>query len=368
MNVDNEKVLCEIIHEVFGDDQKEYADYVAKEYKHFSRKDFILFIAQSPNSLEKKYEWFKRLADAYPIPGDDRLDHPGKISEEYSFQRYRELVKKAIDELSLKENEYFVFETWCFENNEPRMYGYKIASDFNDVNMFIFDEYDDGEMTELDPSHILDQQKKYCCWTRIQKYTKGSDGKFKATYYYYLLGTEICWFMNREGFAFLRNDDYIFYKKLTDRFDRFAFCLQLVPCFAIPSPYKPGDIVEVDSRPFAPVRHVVILNNREDDSCDCCVPWALFVDYNGSLETGAFNHNYMIRDFVDEAIPAVFNSRLITDKSELKNDEEFLWSIGNYINGSEKKGRIVGDYFNNKDFVSAESLMKDLRIMPFVSD
>jgi len=73
----------------------------------------------------------------------------------------------------------------------------------------------------------------------------------------------------------------------------------------LPTPFKPGDILHVDCRPFAPKTSVVVIDNRVE--FDCCYPQCEYVDKNGDKKHGALKHSHIYKEDVVESISPLFN-------------------------------------------------------------
>ena len=87
-----------------------------------------------------------------------------------------------------------------------------------------------------------------CCWNVLEKWKPGMDGIMDKVYTYYLIGEDVV-YIDTEKF---RNGR--FERGLSGDFNgiyNVAYVMQV--------PFEVGDIVLIDQRPFAPVRHGLIL-------------------------------------------------------------------------------------------------------------
>ena len=57
----------------------------------------------------------------------------------------------------------------------------------------------------------------------------------------------------------------------------------------LPIPFEVGDIVVLNSLPFAPVKAVLL---TEVENIDCCGVWMLYRDTDGKWKTGALKHGH----------------------------------------------------------------------------
>lgn len=203
------------------------------------------------------------------------LSRKVELMEDVDERSYQEM-KAALDALNLKDDQFMYFT----------MHGY---------------EYIDGQLESdewcVGPCKSMEQVRKYLArdwyalpededlwehrleglgWSELDLYeSDGKDG-FLNPYKYFLIADQVCYFekyadMDEVG---LRGDGYDF----TYSWD----CINL----NIDIPFEPGDIVTVDSTPFAKPQNIVLL----EVGSDCCGVWALYRNEKGEWATGAVKH------------------------------------------------------------------------------
>ena len=175
--------------------------------------------------------WISNIILGAPVPLTTKLKYAA--GEDYDE------IKQAIDELNLKSNElFYLIDNWYDDD--------------------IYDENGCGNA----PFSNFEKVVEHIC-----------------TYRYILIEDEVCFFEREE---FLKNGltrvhDYRFFNS-TD--------------LNLPVPFKVGDVVTIDCRPFAPVRQVKITGIG--DNHDCCSLQAEFYDNKEKeYKTGAVKHCFI---------------------------------------------------------------------------
>ena len=73
----------------------------------------------------------------------------------------------------------------------------------------------------------------------------------------------------------------------------------------LPTPFRAGDILHVDCRPFAPKTIVTVTDNRSE--FDCCNPQCEYTGENGEKEQGALKHSHIYKEDVIESVSPLYN-------------------------------------------------------------
>lgn len=126
------------------------------------------------------------------------------------------------------------------------------------------------------------------CWTVIEKWAPAENGQVEKTYEYTLIKDTIV------DFACYNTDTNI---KVGGRTFRKAYRNPLDADLNLPIPFKPGDIIALDCRPFAPVKPALLL----EVSDDCCGVQMIF-EHDGQINnpvygTAALKHGHGFTDF-----------------------------------------------------------------------
>ena len=180
-----------------------------------------------------------------------------------------EEIKQALDALKLNDDEHFyLFDCWYDEEYFAyEEYPNRPFYDFKDVLEHIKDEIAEcGE--DYDETG----------WYTLRKMVRDPNNtKYKTNicaYEYTLIKDEVCYF----------------YKPNADEFADYRFSESTD--LNLPVPFKVGDVVHIDCRPFAPVRQVKI--TETGDNHDCCSLQAEFYDNKEKkYKTGAVKHCFI---------------------------------------------------------------------------
>lgn len=124
----------------------------------------------------------------------------------------------------------------------------------------------------------------------------------------------------------------------------------------IPMPFKVGDILTIDCRPFAALRKVLVI--EIGDNRDCCSLQGLYIDNQGEIHIGAIKHNSVFRDY--ECIPKISSLyKAGISKDELLERDKPLQIISEYLNGDEEKGKYLWEYVcKNDKFLNHKTTLK----------
>lgn len=251
--------------------------------------------------------------------------------------------KAAIDNLACAPGELFtVDDLWYDEDIKDVKYsgfGNQPCADFNKVHEYIDWEY---KYEEWDSDS--------CTWFVIKKWAPDEESRFINTYiYYYLYGIGICWFAACREYR-----DEGPYSRLPEH-QYSSDCIDL----NITTPFRAGDIVRVDCRPFAPPVNALILYAGLD--WDCCSLLALYKDDKGRYRTGAVKHTDMwLHLRGDNMISALY--RIETYDGELNEYDRIYEEISPLIYGDNEKGDKVWNYLSeNRDFTSPGYLLERVK-------
>ena len=159
-----------------------------------------------------------------------------------------------------------------------------------------------------------------CCWNVLEKWKPGTDGVMDKVYTYYLIGDDVI-YIDTEKIRmkyFLRGLSGGF-KGICDV--AYSMCV----------PFEVGDMVLIDQRPFAPVRHGLILwkGGFKDDN------YVLYKNIKGFWELRNLS-SLMVADGVMYSC----YYRMERFEGELPEEERLLLKAQDYILADEKgKGK-----------------------------
>jgi hypothetical protein len=113
--------------------------------------------------------------------------------------------------------------------------------------------------------------------------------------------------------------------------------------FNIKTPYKPGDVVCIDCRPFGPVFQAMILEARHQ--YDCCFPTILFKVYGTDYwRITSLKHRRFFKDIsmgsYEPMLSPLYKIRKV--REDEKNDYiSMLFTLSNYIGKNEENAARV---------------------------
>lgn len=229
-------------------------------------------------------------------------------------------------ELSLKISRFYLFYEWYdtdvfMEKSEPEgMFG-----SFARVNEHIrkktehYKEDEDGE------------------WYRLEAWEEEPgiwDAQPVHTYDYYIYRGEICWF---EKFRAEKQEDGIMHY----RCERSSFLLGGRRDLSLETPFKAGDIVFVDCRPFGPPFRAVV--TEAHDQFDCCMPQIFYcVPGTDKWTVDALKHKMFYKaaemGLYLQPLSPLYRLRIVK-ADELSEEDGLLLKVSAYLEGSEEKAR-----------------------------
>ena len=277
---------------------EEMRNYLKKqELSVFTLTDII---AGSPLYLRKKLE-------LYDLIGDNGYTNS-----------FRQETEKALAELTLDEGDVLCLEEWWYDND---ILGEKASftGPFTTLHAalgyikesFTDEEWDDGE----------------ACWSILEKWVPGNEhGKMDNTYTYYLIKDEVVYFTSDDDI----NNSFSGFHGYVDSMN-----------LSLPIPFKPGDIVILDSLPFVPIRLAILL---EVNNSDCCGVQILYRHGDGLWRTGALKHGAGWKD-TWPMLSSLY--RLSLYQNELNETDKVLLDIQDYILKKEHNGALLWERINN---------------------
>lgn len=277
---------------------EEMRNYLNKqELSVFTLTDII---AGSPLNLRKKLE-------LYDLIGDNGYTNS-----------FRQETEKALAELTLDEGDVLCLEEWWYDND---ILGEKASftGPFTTLHAalgyikesFTDEEWDDDE----------------ACWSILEKWVPGNEhGKMDNTYTYYLIKDEVVYFTSDDNI----NNSFSGFHGYVDSMN-----------LSLPIPFKPGDIVILDSLPFVPIRLAILL---EVNNSDCCGVQILYRHGDGLWRTGALKHGAGWKD-TWPMLSSLY--RLSLCQAELNEKDKILLDIQNYILKKEHNGALLWERINN---------------------
>ena len=261
-------------------------------------------------------DWFKQM---YGDSWED-LEPVLKSDIEWSFAAHDQAIQEALNALDLKPGEILCLEE--VEFNERRMKEEVAGGSMPFLSL-------DAALRYL--RHEIDYEgweEDAPFWTLLQKWVPGENGEMSHLYTYCLIRDEVVYFEK------LHRDESEYWEWSAD--DGYHTG-EGDGALALPIPYHAGDIVEVDCLPFAPVRHVLILEEGNGSNTLCLYPTT-----EGKWTTGFFERG-QIMDCYTPALSPLYRISLYS--GYLPRNEQLLKSVQTYIGGSAENGKRLMDAF-----------------------
>ena len=251
-------------------------------------------------------------------------------------------------EYSLKNCRYFLFEEWYdtdvfVEKSEP-------------VGMFDTVE----QALEYVKREDALETEEGCvgeAWYRLESWSSELDGTWETSRYdFYIYKGEICWFVELRPVKLkYGNTHYV----TSDR-EFFNGSLDL----SVSTPFKVGDIVNIDCRPFGPPFHAVVIEAR--DQFDCCMPQVLFkMPFTNEYRISALKHKHFYKDTETRTycppLSPLYRLRSVKPEEETR-DDDLLVKVCEALNGDEEQGRLLWNAWHESgcEGMTAEELMEKL--------
>ena len=190
-------------------------------------------------------------------------------------------------------------------------------------------------------------------WYRLEAWPSELDGTWETPRYdFYIYKGEICWFVE------LRPDrqahDNVYFMSVDREFFNGPLDLSLS------TPFKVGDIVNIDCRPFGIPFHAVVIEAR--DQFDCCMPQVLFrVPFTDKWIITALKHKHFYKFGYCPPLSPLYRLRSVKPEEETA-DDELLAKVREALNWDEEQGRLLWNAWHESGSgeMTAEELMEIL--------
>ena len=361
----NEHDMEDVLRACGFEDQM--VSFMLENYK-FHETFITEIVNRAPVPLKKKLEIYENLIKK------NNLNHEAfmKVSDLIGKGADLELVKQAVEDAFGGSGNYL---SQCISKinsaQDALKYGkYYLFAEWYDTDVFIeklypvglFDSFKKAmeyirRKEEFENEEWPDDEPLYEEWYRLEAWSDdvgnwGSDPVH--TYDFYIFKGEICWFeklreeKEKHGFSYYMPVDKEF----------FAGSLDL----SFATPFKPGDIVNIDCRPFGPPFNALVIEGRHQ--YDCCFPQVLFKNpYTDYWQLTSLKHKRFYKDAeltnYEPPLSPLYRLRSVRE-DELTEDDEILVKISKELNGDEEKGSKFWNVFHHgaSEGVSAEEVLK----------
>jgi hypothetical protein len=289
-------------------ESEEMREHLRAWPKPLDRNDCAEIVSRAPTSIEKKIPVLDLIAEQ-TVYDPDRVYYDPVILAKHA--------RIALDELyNMSPGSVLLIEGYCHEREASAR---ELFTSFEAVQRYISEHI----AIWKDPNH------EDFLWFYLEKWIPQKDGKMEST---------MSWFLNSLGEVW-----YFEYEDEPEEFfDALGFFDRLGDLdYSIP--FKSGDIIIADCRPFAEERKVLILVNREAvGSVDCCAVRCLFITPNGKVDECALKHNSFLR-YPEHTYFSVLYRASVYD-GEITDTEIPLSVISKAIKENPQLGYDIHDY------------------------
>ncbi len=284
-------------------------EYLKSIVDELSKWQIIDLICGARADLRDKYESLLQISE---LETDEEKKEHGS-----AFNRAK-AAEELLEELELKKGEIFLNIEYCYdyERDDEEMIGAAPYTSLKSVMKYVEDEYAELNKKEREDATY---------WYRLEKYAQKSDKMQLKTIYNIAPNGEI-W------------SAYFDYE-YKDEERHFVHGGDL----NLPVPFEIGDIITIDCRPFAPVKHGIIIEKGDNRDC-CCVQVVHVVDDfvtgEAIVHASALKHASSLIGYrhYNEISPLC---RAEVFKGRLNKEEKMLREISKFLRGDEKIGRAL---------------------------
>ena len=340
----------------------------------YSENEIAEIICKAPLSLKAKCDMMQNF-HINGINYDTYIKTKELLERGASFELIKQTICDAISDIGLRFDDccaairsaeydleypgfqdearaYCLFDEWY----DPDMFIVKSAhvgvfDSLKNVMKYIklkeqIENESDGEESEEDYS--------YATWYRLEVWDIYDKEMQKPRYDYYIYNREVCWF--EKLCPVKEKNGYKYYSSINSHQEFLGGLRDL----NMPTPYKPGDIVNIDCRPFGPPFHAMI--TEAHNQYDCCMPQILFkMPYTDKWRLEALKHKRFYKDAeltsYEPALSPLYRIRMVKE-DELKKDDELLIKISKELDGDEGKARAFWKAFNHNDGMDSEDVLE----------
>ena len=258
-----------------------FAEYLIKS--NLSDYDMAKLICHAPISLFEKQTLYKKLLE-------EKNGGSGNVGDKFSYENYLRIATKAIDDLNLPKDGTFLLVGHSFDNGYDEQFECAPFRSYRAVQKYLNETFDEGGEKNI--------------WYTLEKWLPESEETLGLT--------EVCEFafIGKEP-CFYKNLRYFYDKKFRERNRRQLLTENDFTLFSsgdglnLPTPFRTGDILYIDCRPFAPETKVTVTDNRSE--FDCCNPQCEYTGENGEKKCGALKYSHIYKEDVIESVSPLYN-------------------------------------------------------------
>lgn len=174
-------------------------------------------------------------------------------------------------------------------------------------------------------------------WSTFEKWRLAPDGTWENPFTYYAIKDEIVFFDRN-----VYDEENHFWAR-----EEIAYGGSIAPDLNIRVPFGVGDVVTLDCRPFAPLRHALVIEAEDEGHAECCMPRVLHLDDCESkrrgepiwTETGP-KHASSLHLCMPGYSPLY---RMELYEGTLPEDEQLIGEVRDWLRGDAERGRQLSE-------------------------
>lgn len=269
----------EIIGNLIKD--KAFANYLIKA--NLSEYDTAKLVCHAPISLFEKQSLYKKLID-------EKNGESVNVDDKFSYENYLRIAARATDDLSLPKEGTFLLVGHSFDNGYDERFECAPFRSYREVQKYLNETFIGGGEENV--------------WYTLEKWLPESEDTLGLT--------EVCEFaFIGKAPCFYKNLRYFYDKEFRERNRRHLLPENDFTLFSsgndlnLPTPFRAGDTLYIDCRPFAPKTSVTVTDNHME--YDCCNPQCEYEGKNGEKKRGALKHSHIYKEDVIESVSPLYN-------------------------------------------------------------
>ena len=302
-------------------------------------------VCRAPVPLKKKHEMLDLLIKKTNVNYETLVKGAAAIREGCEYARVKKAVSEvsgvfgdslhdavrelSLAEMGLKHCMYYLFDEW-YDHYVliVKSYPCGLFGTLKQVKRYIKKaaEWEREVTVEPNPG-----------WYRIEAWDLNGWDKYELGFNYYVYNGEICWFERMETLREVNGLEH--YVPADERFYRGVFDL------SVPTPFKAGDIVNIDCSPFGSPFRALVVEGVEQYDC-----WILFkVPFTDNWRITALKHKRFYKNAdvgmyeYEPRLSPLYRLRSVGEDelgrdAESAGDDELLIKISKWISGNEERG------------------------------
>lgn len=234
----------------------------------------------------------------------------------------------------LAEDGVFTIESYGYDSDKDDSSNYlaSVCDTFEQAKELVKENWNENESKPDDTD-----------WHEVTKWIRRG-GKYKEACHYIFIEKEACLIEP----AYYMRDDFIY-----NTFYGIDLRLTL--------PYQPGDILEIDCRPFKEKAVVIVGWNLYPD--DCCSPQVLSKGKDGKWTFGAIKHGHLFNWHLDQGISALYRLKKLQNFVPETDDDRLILAVKEFIDQCEDKDKLYNETsfkrYTTEEFTDALGRLKN---------